>query len=66
MREYREDLTGRHFGAWRVLRLARPGGAGHHPVWECRCACGKVKDVRGDALTRGLSTSCGCHTNADW
>lgn len=31
-------------------------------MWECRCACGTMRSVRGYALTGGNSTSCGCKT----
>lgn len=30
-------------------------------LWECRCLCGVVKNVRSDALKCGDSVSCGCH-----
>ena len=53
----RIDLTGRTFGRWKVLRLdtekARPGA-----YWLCRCECGTVKSVNGQALREGESTQC--------
>ena len=30
--------------------------------WLCRCVCGKKKQVRGEALKKGISKSCGCQT----
>ena len=57
-----QDLVGRRFWSWRVLRLVSMGSSGHNPIWECRCQCGKVKAVRGDTLKRGTSRSCGCHS----
>jgi len=29
-------------------------------MWKCRCACGKIKVVRGTSLRAGVSKSCGC------
>jgi hypothetical protein len=50
------DLTGKVFG--RLLVLHRKGDKGS--VWVCRCSCGRVKNVRGSSLRRGLTKSCGC------
>lgn len=52
------DLTGQRFGRWTVLRYA--GSHNGAAFWECRCDCGKVKNVRSDHLRYGKSTSCGC------
>jgi len=30
-------------------------------VWRCRCDCGDEVDIRGDDLTSGDTTSCGCY-----
>ena len=50
------DLTGRRFG-----RLVVMEKVGKLPVrWRCRCDCGKVKDIDGSNLKRGLTKSCGC------
>lgn len=51
------DLTGQRFGRWTVLRYA---GSHNGAFWECRCDCGKIKNVRSDRLRNGRSTSCGC------
>lgn len=51
------DLTGMRFGRWTVLRYA---GYNKGSLWECRCDCGKIKNVRSDRLRYGKSTSCGC------
>lgn len=32
-----------------------------HPVWMCRCDCGKMKPVLGSALRSGNTLSCGCY-----
>lgn len=55
----RIDLTGRTFGRWTVLGLAKTNKKGA-TRWECVCSCGKIKDVIGTTLTRGTSVSCGC------
>ena len=51
------DLTGMRFGRWTVLRYV---GYDKGALWECRCDCGKIKNVRSDHLRYGKSTSCGC------
>lgn len=51
------DLTGMRFGRWTVLRYV---GYNKGSLWECRCDCGKIKNVRSDRLRYGKSTSCGC------
>lgn len=51
------DLTGMKFGRWLVLsKCGDKSGA-----WHCRCECGVERDVRGSALIRGMSKSCGCY-----
>ena len=52
------DLTGKHFGRWTVIRYA---GYRRGAIWECRCECGKIKNIRSDHLRYGKSTSCGCY-----
>ena len=53
------DLTGQVFGRLTVLRHLGPNKKGVH-MWECRCECGNVVAVRGDALRYGQTRSCGC------
>lgn len=52
------DLTGKVFGSWTVLSDSgeRSGG---FVVWTCQCVCGRVVNVNGGNLRRGLSISCG-------
>ena len=54
------DLTGKQFGRWTVLE--RRGHMGVHRMWLCRCGCSKgtEKEVHGQSLRTGVSTSCGC------
>lgn len=55
------DLTGRHFGYWKVIK--RCGNTkGGKPTWLCECKCGTNKIIRGDILKNGGSKSCGCMT----
>lgn len=54
----RFDLTGKTFGKLTALRCV--DGTRSRGVWECRCACGKMKNVKYHSLTQGDTTSCGC------
>lgn len=56
-----ENLAGRKFGRWTVLRLSEqsiPGDA----RWVCRCSCAKgaIKHVLHRSLKHEHSKSCGC------
>lgn len=50
---------GTRFGRWTVLRKS-----GYHrngqTLYECRCDCGNIKEVRKSSLLLGESKSCGC------
>jgi hypothetical protein len=48
-----EDLSGRTFGWWTVLRHS-----GSQSYWACRCGCGLERLVRASTLTGGVSRSC--------
>ena len=51
-----DDLTGRTFGYWKVLKKSKKSN-----YWFCECQnCGTQKDVFRGALTQGQSKSCGC------
>jgi hypothetical protein len=56
------DLTGLTFGNLTVLSLSRiiHQGRASRIFWNCRCICGNTKEVRGDHLRSGATTSCGC------
>jgi hypothetical protein len=54
-----KDLTGQHFGRWTVLGLGERRD--RRTFWTCECACGTIRDVAGNNLRRGMSTSCGCY-----
>lgn len=59
----RADLTNTRFGRLFVVDVAevRKGKGRQHKVyWRCWCDCGSEKAVRADALTSGVTQSCGC------
>lgn len=45
------------------LKVIAPGkiDANGHKFWICQCECGNQKEINGDNLRRGLTTSCGCN-----
>lgn len=60
MKKLRKDLTGKKFGRLTVI------GQTEHPTskrvhYKCECECGKERIVRGDCLSSGNTTSCGCY-----
>ena len=55
-----KDITGQKFGRLTVIR--RSGTSKQREViWECRCDCGTVKDIRASHLSMGRTQSCGCY-----
>ena len=52
-------LANQRFGRWLVTGLSHMGRH-NHAYWRVYCDCGVEGVVRGDTLTRGYSTSCGC------
>lgn len=52
------DLTGKIFGRLTVIKEISIST--RRTFWECRCECGKIKVVVGDALKNGDTRSCGC------
>lgn len=58
-----QDLSGLKFGKLTVLERVddyiAPSG-GRHARWKCRCDCGALKEINGEALLRGQTVSCGC------
>jgi hypothetical protein len=49
-----KDITGQKFGDLTALYYAG------NLKWTCKCICGNIKDIRGAALRRGTTKSCGC------
>ncbi len=62
-KEKLQDLTGKVFGLWTVISFNRSEKEGNHyrTYWNCKCACGGERVVRGDILKSGGSKSCGCY-----
>ena len=54
-----DDLTGRRFGKWLVLR--RDDNNTKQGYWVCQCDCGRILPVYGGSLVKGKSLSCGCY-----
>ena len=59
------DLTGKNFGRLTVIERAPdhivPSGR-RYVRWRCLCECGNEVFPTSDALTRGKTVSCGCHS----
>lgn len=53
-------MEGKMFGKWTVLEES---GRNKHGkiMWTCKCECGTVKDICGENLRSGNSSSCGCY-----
>src|SRR3990172_7339530 len=53
------NLTGQRFG---LLVAVKDSGIRQQSaiLWEVRCDCGEVKNVRSASLRRGFTKSCGC------
>ena len=58
-----KDLTGRKFGHWTVLGKAENKSKSGKIKWICQCDCKDktIKEVIGNNLISGKSTSCGCY-----
>ena len=65
-----KDLTGQRFGRLTVLGLneeesskLRPSGKRMIKIkyYDCQCDCGTIKTIRGNCLSNGSTTSCGCY-----
>lgn len=57
------DLTGKRFGRLVVVSQSQtritPNGT-KVTYWNCRCDCGKAKEIRYGSLVNGYALSCGC------
>lgn len=51
-----EDLSGKQFGQWTVLKFF--GYVNHNAQWLCKCECGLQKPVKAMFLLAGTSESC--------
>lgn len=53
------DLTGKRFG--RLMVICRVDNRGKDLFWLCKCDCGNEKEIDGNNLESGNTTSCGCY-----
>lgn len=53
------DLTGQKYQRLTVIKFA--GLDKNGAVWECKCECGNIKNVRSGDLRSGNTNSCGCY-----
>lgn len=63
--DYHEDIIGKQFGNLKVLKKSIAKHKNPHSYYICLCVCGTEKEVRGDRLSTGANTSCGCRMNKD-
>lgn len=59
----RLNLIGHKYGRLTVIESAGTvsyGQSDKKAMWMCRCDCGTIKAVSGNALRSGHTTSCGC------
>lgn len=54
-----DDLTGKQFGRWKVIKFIERR-KDKHLIWECHCTCGTIRAVTANSLKFGSSKSCGC------
>lgn len=52
------DITGQRF--YRLTVISVGGRANREFMWNCVCDCGGTAIIRGNALRKGLTRSCGC------
>lgn len=62
-----EDLKGKTFGEWNVIKLdeelmeqRKKEGKHRRTYWICKCSCGNIKSVSSGDLKSGKTLSCGC------
>lgn len=58
----REDLRGKKFHRFMVLKLSKSKTQDGKPVWVCQCDCGAMRLVAASSLKSGRHKSCGCIT----
>lgn len=54
------DITGMAFGRLTAIEVSHTGSDGQ-ARWRCKCNCGNEIVVRGAALRKGNTNSCGCY-----
>lgn len=63
MTNHLKDLKGQRFGFLTVLELDKQKSNSNRKYWICKCDCGNIKSIRGDALKskKQPTVSCGCY-----
>lgn len=58
-----DDLVGKRFGSWTVLKLdlSNDKSSKRGARWICQCDCGTIRSVLGYSMKYGRSLSCGCN-----
>ena len=52
-KEVKVNIKDKTFGEWYVIRYVG------HKLWECKCSCGAIKNIRGTELRLGRTRHCG-------
>ena len=52
----KKDLTGKCFGRLMAIKLVQVNPV----IWECKCSCGNIKNVKSSLLLNNKIKSCGC------
>jgi len=58
----KEDLVGKVFGRWTVIKSVDEKHGHNSDYWTCKCTCGKTSNITRYDLTNGHSKSCGCYS----
>lgn len=58
-----DDLTGKKFNRWTVIKYDKEKANKPMAFWICKCDCGNIKSVASRDLKYGYSKSCGCLKN---
>ena len=68
MKPHHIDISGQKFGhllairkvgTWVPSAAATSGGGCKKAIWECRCDCGKIVNIKSTKLRSGMTRSCG-------
>ena len=57
-KKIRLSLEGKKFGRLSVIKYSRIKNS--DTMWECKCDCGKTKEIAGTMMKDGSIKSCGC------
>lgn len=58
-----EDLTGKKFGKLTIIRRGLPRPGSTSAIWDARCECGRMKEIRTTNINKGKGLCCiNCQT----